>query len=369
MILKLKSMLKKELKQMLRDQKMRMVVFVFPLIQLLIFSFALTMDVKNIDLAVLDYDHTQTTREITDRFTASGYFMIKERPRNTAELKQMLDSGRVRGAVIFAKGTEKNVQSGKKAEVQVIGDATMTNDAGIIMGYASNLINMYNVDKNKYLTGSSTPADFEYRNLFNPNLSSRQYYIPGLVALMVMVTSMLLTSIAIVREKEIGTIEQIMVTPIGRFEFILGKTLPFSITGSLNAAMMFTLAYFIFGITVRGSILLLAFIVLVNISIYLGLALLVSASARTQQQALLTSFFLMMPCALLSGYMFPVNNMPDAVQYLTYLDPMRWGLEGIIGVVVKGAGVWELKKQLFWLCLHSVFFITFASLKFKKTLE
>lgn len=368
-ILKLKSMLKKELKQMLRDPKMRLVVFVFPLIQLLIFSFALTMDVKNIDIAVLDFDKSQVTREIADRFTASGYFMIKARPESTEELKRLLDHGIVRGAVIFSQGTEKSLLRGVKTQVQVIGDATMSNDAGIIMGYASNLISMYALDKNKYLTGSSLPADFEYRNLFNPNLSSRFYYVPGLVALMIMVTSMLLTSIAIVREKEIGTIEQIMVTPIGRFEFIIGKTLPFSITGVLNVTMMFTLAYFIFGIVIKGSILLLFLIVLLNISIYIGLALLVSASAKTQQQALLTSFFLMMPSTLLSGYMFPVNNMPQAVQYLTYLDPMRWGLEGIIGVVVRGAGVFELKKQLFWLCLHSMFFIVFASMKFKKTLE
>lgn len=366
-LLTLKSMLIKELKQMLRDPKMRMVVFAVPLMQLMVFSFALTMDVKNIDIAVLDYDKTEATRELTDRFSAGGYFIIKKHADNANELKIMLDKGEVRGAVIFAKGTEKKLLSHEQAEIQVIGDGTMSNDAGMISGYAAGVISLYNAEKNVNLKTSG--VDFETRSLFNVNLLSRNYYVPGLISLMIMVTSMLLTSIAIVREKEIGTIEQVMVTPITRQEFIIGKTMPFMITGMFTTTMMFVLAHMIFGITIKGSIFLLYIIIIINILTYLGLALLVSASSRTQQQALLTSFFLMMPSALLSGYMFPVNNMPVPVQYFTYLVPMRWGLEGIIGVVVKGATVREMSQQLFWLCVHAAFFLTVASVKFKKTLE
>lgn len=365
--LKLKSMLKKELLQMLRDPKMRMIVFVFPLIQLLVFSFALTVDVKNIDIAVLDFDNTRTTREIQDKFEASGYFYIKKHPADMNELKYLMDRGHVRGAVVFSRGTEEKILSGHKAEIQVIGDATMSNDAGSIFSFASGIVGMYG--REHYLSVKKTYVDFETRSLFNPNLLSKNYYVPGLIAMMIMVTSMLLTSIAIVREKEIGTIEQVMVTPISRVEFIIGKTLPFMVTGLITSSMMFVLAKIVFGITIKGSILVLYTIIFINILTYLGLALLVSASARTQQQALLTSFFLMMPSALLSGYMFPVNNMPEAVQLFTHLVPMRWGLEGIIGVVVKGATFREMSEPIIWLCIHAVFFLTVASVKFKKTLE
>ena len=364
---KLKTMLTKELKQMLRDPKMRMVVFVIPLMQLMVFSFALTMDVKNIDVAILDYDKTALTRELTDRFVSGGYFIIKAHPENEQEMKKLIDKGDVRGAIVFAKGTEKKVLSGAQADVLVIGDGTMSNDAGMIFGYSAGIISQYNADHSSHL--NVPHAEFQTRNLFNVNLISRNYYVPGLISLMIMVTSMLLTSIAIVREKEIGTIEQVMVTPITRQEFIIGKTMPFMLTGLITTTLMLIMARLLFGIEVRGNIFLLYTIIFINILTYLGLALLVSASARTQQQALLTSFFLMMPSALLSGYMFPVNNMPVPVQYLTYLVPMRWGLEGIIGVIVKGATLTEMSKQLCWMTAHAVFFLTFASVKFKKTLE
>lgn len=366
MIIKLKAMLVKELKQMLRDPKMRMIVFVFPLLQLMVFSFALTMDVKNIDIAVVDYDRSAHSRELTDSFEASGYFVVQHRPESTEDVKKLLDEGDVRGAVVFPKGFEKGILSGRGASVQVIADGTMSNDAGIIMNYANGVVNTYAAGKSVKVTEAVT---FQQRNLFNPNLLSRFYYVPGLITLMMMVTGMVLTSIAIVREKEIGTIEQVMVTPISRTEFIIGKTVPFMLTGLITTTLMFILAYFIFGIAVKGNIFLLFAVVVMSIITYLGLALLVSASARTQQQALLTSFFLMMPSVLLSGYIFPVSNMPEPVQYFTCLVPMRWSLEGIIGVVIKGATAAELSKQLIWLTIHAVFFMVFASMKFKKTLE
>ncbi|TCK62541.1 ABC transporter permease [Seleniivibrio woodruffii] len=368
MVTKLRAMLVKELKQMLRDPKMRVVVFVMPLLQLLVFSFALTMDVKNIDIAVLDYDKSSESRAVADSFEASGYFFIEYRPESISDIKRLMDRGDVRGAVVFPEGFEKDVLSGRGASVQVIADGTMSNDAGIIINYASGVVSTYAAGRNIGVRDGAGVV-FQHRNLFNPNLLSRFYYVPGLISLMIMVTSMILTSIAIVREKEIGTIEQVMVTPISRTEFIIGKTLPFMITGLFTTTMMFVLARIIFGISIRGNPFLLFIIVLLSIVTYLGLALLVSAASRTQQQALLTSFFLMMPSALLSGYMFPVANMPEAVQYFTALVPMRWSLEGIIGVVVKGATAAELSKQLLWLSGHALFFFVFASLKFKKTLE
>jgi len=370
MFLKLKAMLIKELKQMLRDPKMRMVVFAAPLLQMLVFAFALTLDVKNIDIALMDYDNTEISRKITDSFISSGYFLITERPQDENQLTKLLDKGKVRGALVIQKGTAEKINRNERAKVQILADGTMSNDAGIIFGYAQTVINLINMDKvRKKLGEKGLPVDFETRAMFNVNMTSRLYYVPGLITMMIMVTSILLTSIAIVREKEIGTIEQVMVTPIGRLEFILGKTLPFMLTGYITATFMFIIAYFVFGVVIKGSILLLTLSIGINIVSYLGLALFISATAHTQQQALLTSFFILMPASLLSGFMFPIMNMPEFIQYLTYLDPMRWGFEAIAGIVMKGASFHEISQQITWMSIHAIFFITVASLKFKKTLE
>lgn len=370
MILKLKAMLVKELKQMLRDPKMRMVVFVMPIVQMLVMSFALTLDVKNIDIAVLDLDRTGTTSEAVIMLQESGYFNITAYPESFSELRGMLDRGDVRGAVVFAAGTQAEIEQGGQADVQVISDGTMSNDAGIIFSYVSGVFSKFNEAELFRLTrAEGLPADLQTISMFNENLDSRFYYVPGLVAMTIMITSILLTSIAIVREKEIGTIEQVMVTPIGRLEFILGKTLPFFITGYFTTSIMFLVAFMFFDIVIKGSVFLLALVTGLNIIAYLGLALLISASAYTQQQALLTAFFVMMPCALLSGFMFPVDNMPVPIQYLTYLDPMRWGFEAITGIVIKGTGAADMYRQLFWQTAHAVFFVVFASMKFRKTLE
>lgn len=370
MLLKLRAMLIKELKQMLRDPKMRMVVLGVPLVQMLVMSFALTLDVKNIDIAVLDNDKTEVTAEIEHMLQESGYFKIHVNATSDEQIKGLLDRGKVRGAVIFQAGTQERLNKGETVNVQVIGDGTMSNDVGIIFSYFSGVLSKYNEGRRIRLTGTDgKPADFISRNLFNENLDSKVYYVPGLITMMILVTSTILTSIAIVREKEIGTIEQVMVTPIGRLEFILGKTLPFFITGYITTTLMFTLGFVIFDVVIKGSLLILALVLGLNILSYLGLALLISTTAYTQQQALLTAFFIIMPCALLSGYMFPIDNMPVPIQYLTYLDPMRWGFEAITGVVIKGAGIAELSRQISWQIIHAVLFLGFASFRFRKTLE
>ncbi|MGD9807938.1 MAG: ABC transporter permease [Deferribacterales bacterium] len=370
MLLKLKAMLIKELKQMLRDPKMRMVVLGIPMVQMLVMSFALTLDVKNIDIAVLDMDKSDTTNEIIHRMQSSGYFIIEKYSNSLTEIKEMIGKDEVRGAVIFAPNTESDLLRHENVDVQIIADGTMSNDAGIIISYFSTILNEFNSEHIFTLTGSDgRKLSVENRNLYNQNLDSSKYYVPGLITMMIMVTSILLTSIAIVREKEIGTIEQVMVTPIGRFEFILGKTLPFFITGYITTTMMFVIAFMVFDVVIVGSIWLLGLVVGLNILSYLGLALLISTTAYTQQQALLTSFFILMPCSLLSGFMFPIDNMPVFIQYLTYLDPMRWGFEAIIGVVLKGAGAAEISTQLLWQTIHALFFITAASMMFRKSLD
>lgn len=370
MILKLRAMLVKELKQMLRDPKMRMVILGIPTIQMLVMSFALTLDVKNINITVLDYDRSKVTEEIIHNLTASGYFIVQQYSQNLSEVRHLLDAGKVRGAVVFQAGTEQKLYEGLSADVQVIADGTMSNDAGIIFSYISTVLAKYRFAGNMNITSEvRMPVEFSTRAMYNENLDSRFYYVPGIITMMILVTSVLLTSIAIVREKEIGTIEQVMVTPIGKLEFILGKTLPFFITGFITTTIMLIIAFLAFDIVIKGSIFTLVLAVGLNILSYLGIALLISSSAHTQQQALLTAFFILMPFSMLSGFLFPIDNMPDVIQYLTHLNPMRWGFEAITGVIIKGSGIKDLSTPILWQTCHAVFFLGFAAFKFRKTME
>lgn len=373
MFRRLRHMLVKEFLEMLRDPRMRAVVFVMPVVQMTILAFALTTDVKEVRTAVVDPDNSPESREVIAEFSAGGYFDIRYILRSDSELRRLLDSGKVMAVVRFPTGFSGDVRAGRPVKVQFIADGTMSNDAAIATGYAMQIAAWCNErllrERSAAAGGPFAKVELELRAWHNPNLESKYYYVPGLIAVMLLVVSMLLTSMAIVREKEIGTIEQVMVTPIRRYEFILGKTLPFLVTGYITMTLMFIIAAAVFGIRVQGSILLLYLLAGVYVAGNLGLALLVSVSARTQQQALLTGFFFMLPGVLLSGFIFPIRNMPEAVQWVTMLNPMRWFLEILHGIVVRGVGM-----EILWpaACAQAALaagFIVFAVERFKKTLE
>jgi len=376
MLKRLKSMLIKEFLQMFRDPRMRIVIFVVPIIQMAVMAFALTTDVMEIRTVVLDSDRTPSSREFLEAFTSSGYFEIREAAGSQAEMVWALDRGRVRVALHIPAGFEQDLVSGRTARLQILADGTDSNTTSIIFGYARQIVERFADRKLKERIGRSLgpgqePASviMETRAWFNPNLESRLYYVPALIATMLLVVSILLTSIAIVREKEIGTIEQIMVTPISKLEFILGKTVPYVITGYIIMTAMFIIAMVLFGITVKGSWLILYVMTGVFLVGNVGLALLISVSAGTQQQALLTAFLIIMPAVLLSGFMFPVRNMPLPVQYATFLDPVRWYLEILRGVLLKGLGIQSLWPSILPQLGLALLFILLAVSRFKKTLS
>lgn len=376
MLKRLKQMLIKEFLQMFRDPRMRVVIFVVPVVQMLIMAFALTTDVTDIKTAVLDRDNSPSSREFLKSFTASGYFKIVKAASSQEEMTRFLDHGKVRVVIHIPVDFEEDLVSGRTAKVQILADATDSNTTSIVFGYASRIVNTFAEKKLgrriMALYGPDrmpAPIEIETRAWFNPNLESRFYYVPALIAVMLLVVSMLLTSIAIVREKEIGTIEQMMVTPISKLEFILGKTIPYLITGFIIMTAMFILAMLVFGITVKGSWPLLYLMTGVYLAGNVGLALLISVSAGTQQQALLTAFFIVMPAVLLSGFMFPIRNMPLPVQYATFLNPMRWYLEILRGVVLKGMGPEVLWPSMAGQTALAVLFIVLASSMFRKTLR
>ncbi len=375
MLQRLYRMLIKEFLQMLRDPRMRVVIFGMPVIQLTIMAFALTTDVTDIRLAVLDMDKTPASRELISAFTAGNYFRITDNLMSEREITPLLDRSDVRAVLQIPSGFSKDILTEQTAGVQLITDGTDSNSTSIALGYAGFIVSDYN-DKRlaerlgrKGSTISPVQITTESRAWYNTNQESKFYYVPALIATMLYIFSLLLTSIGIVREKEIGTIEQVMVTPIRGIEFILGKTIPYMITGYITMSIMLIVAFFLFGVHVRGSLLLLYGLTGIYLAGNMGIALLISGSAATQQQALLTSFLILMPSVMLSGFMFPISNMPDPVRYATVINPMRWYLDILRGIVMKDVGISALWPAIVAQTVLSVTFLTLAISRFKKTLS
>ncbi|MBF0303678.1 MAG: ABC transporter permease [Desulfamplus sp.] len=375
MLHRIKQMLIKEFLQMLRDPRMRVVIFGMPVIQMTIMAFALTTDVMNIRTALLDMDKTPKSRELISSFTSGGYFRISHELDSMNEITPLLDKAGVRAVLHIPAGFAQDIAASRTANIQMITDGTDNNSTAIVIGYANSIISRYGnmilMERlnRKGITENPLHIQIIPRAWFNTNQESKYYFVPSLIAVMLFIFSLLLTSIGIVKEKEIGTIEQIMVTPIRRIEFILGKTIPYMITGYITMTIMLCVAFIVFGVHVKGSLPLLYLFAGVYLCGNMGLALIISASSSTQQQAMLTSFLILMPCVMLSGFMFPIHNMPIAVQYITYLNPMRWFLHILRGIVMKDVGIASLLPAIVAQLILSSSFITIAAVKFKKTLS
>jgi ABC-2 type transport system permease protein len=292
-----------------------------------------------------------------------------------SEIAPILDHADVRAVLHIPAGFAEDIAAGKTAKVQMITDGTDNNSTAIVIGYANTIISSYSNSilmdrlKSKGVTQNLVRIETVARAWFNTNQESKYYFVPSLIAVMLFIFSLLLTSIGIVKEKEIGTIEQVMVTPIRRIEFILGKTVPYMITGYISMTIMLCVAFVVFGVHVKGSILLLYLLAGVYLCGNMGLALIISAGSETQQQAMLTSFLILMPCVMLSGFMFPIHNMPQIVQYAVVVNPMRWFLYILRGIVMKGVGISTLWPEITAQAALSILFIVTASIKFKKTIS
>jgi len=372
---RLKHMLIKEFIQMLKDPRMRAVIVVIPIFQVIIFGYAVTTDVRNIATAVLDLDNSVQSRQLLARFEGSQHFEFVDYLNSESDVRPVLDGGHARAVLLINRGFGDDVAAGRTGKLQILLDGTDSNTAGIVLNYASQIGARYNADvlirRVEAMTGRVIPPSLvtlRWRAWFNPNLESRNFYVPGVIALLVMVISVILSSMAIVREKEIGTIEQIMVTPIGRVEFILGKTLPFALIGFLDVVLISLIAVFWFRIPIEGDPLVLLFSTALYLMCTLGVGLLISTMSETQQQAMMTAFFFMLPAVLLSGFIYPIANMPVAIQWLTLVDPLRYFIVIIRGVFLKGIGVAVLWPQMAGLLVLGTILLALASARFKKTM-
>ena len=366
---RIKHMIIKEFIQTFRNRKNWVLLFGFPIIQLFMFGYVVTTDVNNISTAFYDRDKSQESRELARRLQASGYFSITHYPQSADEIKDLLDRGEVLCAIQINEKFASDIAKGKPAEVQVIVDGTDSNTAMIAMNYASKIIGGYAADRAApAVKARLTQIEFRTRFWYNPDLKSRNYNVPGVIASIIMLICLMLTSMSIVREREMGTIEQLMVSPIRPFELMLGKTLPFAIISFFDMLVVIVLGTLWFGITIKGSLLLLFLGTTVYLLSVLGIGLFISTILRTQQQALMATMFFFMPALLLSGFMFPIDNMPEGFQYLTYLNPLRYFLIIIRGVFLKGSGFDILWPQMAALLFLGSIIITLSSLRFRKRL-
>jgi ABC-2 type transport system permease protein len=373
---RVRHMLVKEFIQIFRDPRMRAIVFITPILQLVLLGYAVTTDVRAVPTAVLDLDRSGDSRELVRRFEASGYFRVTRHVPDPRAVQDLLDRGAVKAAIQLDPGFATDLRRGR-ATVQILVDGTDSNTAGVVSDHASRILAAFGREVGGEVRPAGSGAvpprgpglDLRTRAWYNPDLRSQSFYVPGVIAILLMLTSLLLTSMAIVREREIGTMEQLLVTPIRPVELILGKTIPFGVIGFVDLALISVVAVFWFEVPIRGSLLVLVLATGLYLLSALGIGLLISTVSRTQQQALMTTFFFFQPAMLLSGFVFPIANMPRVIQYLTYANPLRYFLVVIRGLFLKGSGLAILWPEMLALAGLGAVLLTVSTLRFRKRLE
>ncbi len=367
----------KEFLQLRRDKKMIPVLVVGPIVQVLTFGYAANLDVNDIPLLVVDQDRTAESRALVDRFTSSGHFDLAATEDTAEDVEPWLVDGRAQIALVIGTGYGEARQGGRTARVQVLADGTDSNSAMVGMGYASRIVATAGATP----VGGPLPApsstsfrigqiELVPRVWYNPDLKSRWFYVPAVLAMVLILVTMMLPSMAVVREKEIGTLEQISVTPLRPWQLIVGKLVPFALIGLLDLLLIVAVSRVVFGVPLRGSLLLLMFLTLLYLLNTLGLGLLVSTLVATQQQAMMFSaFVLMVPMIYLSGLIFPIDNMPRLFQTVSYAIPVRYYGNILRGVFLRGSGLGVLAPDAIALFVGGLLVLTLASLRFRKSLD
>lgn len=326
-LIRLRVLLGKEFLQLLRDPRMRFFIVLPPLLQLILFGYAATFDVRHAVVAVVDQAHTQDSRSLLGAIGATGHFQLVPFAAMRGAAAAM-DRNEVRAIVHFSPDFERNRQ------IQLIADGSDSNSALLVVSQLSQALRFTAAQ-----AGPPPPVQVEYRAWYNPNLDDKPYFVPGIMANVVLIATMILTAMTVVRERELGTLERLMVTPLGRLEFVVGKIVPVACIGLFDVLLVSLVAIVWFGVPFRGSPLALLAGSMLYLMSTLGLGLLISSYSGTQQQALLLAFFVIMPMVILSGFAFPIRNMPEGVQWLTWLDPLRFYLVVIRDLFLKGGGL------------------------------
>jgi ABC-2 type transport system permease protein len=362
----------KEFLQLRQDKKMIPFLFVAPIIQLLALGYAANMDVNDIPTVLVDQDRTAASRGLVERFTGSGYFDVVGGEDTVDRVEPWLVTGRAQVALVISAGYGDDAAAGRRPRVQVIADGSDSNSAVVGLGYASRIINQAGAEIARGFLPRRAGGRTELvtRVWYNPDLKSRWFYVPAVLAMLLLLVTMILPSMAVVREKEIGTLEQIIVTPLQPWQLVIGKLVPFVVIGLLDTLLIAFLSRAIFGVPLRGSLLLLMFLTLLYLLNTLGLGLLVSTMVATQQQAMMfCAFLLMVPMIYLSGLIFPIENMPPLFQHASLAIPVRYYGNVLRGVFLRGSGLSVLWPEAVTLAAMGTSLLVLASLRFRKSLD
>jgi ABC-2 type transport system permease protein len=369
-------MIVKEVLQLRHDKKMIPVLLVGPIAQLIALGYAANLDITRIPTVLVDQDRSEASRAFAERFTGSGYFDVQGSEDTVEGIEPWLVEGRAQVALVIAHGFGADLAAGRAPRLQVIADGTDSNSAVVGLGYASRIVQAVGAElqsgrldplRHQVVAGR---VELVPRVWYNPDLLSRWFYVPAVLAMVLMLVTMILPSMAVVREKEIGTLEQIIVTPLQSWQLIVGKLAPFVVIGILDMLLITGLARYLFGVPLRGSLLLLTFLTLLFLLNTLGLGLLVSTVVGTQQQAMMTCIYLLMvPMIYLSGLIFPIENMPAGFQYVTYLIPVRYYADILRGVFLRGSGLGVLWPEALALTAIGTSVLGLAALRLRKSLD
>jgi ABC-2 type transport system permease protein len=360
----------KEFIHVFRDRRLRAVLIFPPLFQLLILGYAIDMDVNYASLAVRDRDRTPLSRSYLSALTSTGQIVVTHEVTDVGKGTELLDAGKVDAYIEIPPGFQRDYYRGTKPAFRIVVDGTDSTFAGLLAQRISGATGLFNERLGKGTENGGSPAvSVEERGMFNTNLLSRNFFVPGIVALIVMIITLMLTAMAVVRERETGTLEQIMVSPITPLELLMGKTIPFAIIAFVEVALITGAALLVFRVPLRGSVTLLFASTALYLLSTLGVGLLISSISRTQQQAMMATFLFLLPAVLLSGFAFPIYNMPPVVQAITWLDPLRFYLVIVRGIFLKGVGLDLLWPQLASLLALGVLFFCLGVAGFRKTVE
>jgi len=374
MIERILQVVKKEIIQIRRDKKVLRIIILAPIIQLFVFGYVATTDVQDIPLAVFDQCRTASSRELVEKFTQSGYFSLRENITRYHSIDDLLDNGKVDAVLVIPANYASDLKRGKTASVQLLLNGVNSNTASIAANYANNIV--LNISE-KIILGrlsisgkSSQPVEIRDRVWFNPELKSTSFFVPGIIGFLLLLMLVPVTAMSIVREKEMGTIEQLEITPLSSMELIVGKVIPFIMIGYIDITLVTFIGTTWFSIPIHGSILLLYLFGGIFIIAGLSLGIFISSISDNMSQAYMGSIFFLMPNILLSGFIFPIDSMPAIFAYITHVIPMRYFLVIIRGIFLKGVGLMELWPQAAALLVFTVVMITFSSwfvtLKMKK---
>ncbi len=361
--------IKKEFLHIFRDKRTMLILFGIPIAQILIFGYVIKNEIKDIPIGILDQSNDQMTREITTKIISSGYFELKRNLQSPNEIEDLMKQGDVKEVIVFESGFSKKIKNEGSASIEIITDASEPNTANLLVNYTRGILIDY-VQKNQQQINTQFVIEPKVRMVYNEGMKDVFMFVPGTMAMILILISAMMTSISIAREKELGTLEVLMVSPIKPVQIITGKVIPYILLSFIIAVIIILMGYFVFGLPVRGSLALLLAESFLYITMALSMGILISTVSKSQQVAMFISLFaLLLPTILLSGFIYPIENMPWILQIIANLMPPKWFIIIIKNIMIKGEGLALVWKETLILIGMTLFFLLIAVKKFKTRLE